>query len=56
MSLRESRLVDVADGGLDLARRDRRLLRARGLDDALEDVVDKRVEDGHGLVLEADCK
>lgn len=45
---------DEADGGLDLARRDGRLLavvgEARRLHgDALEDVVDERVHDRHGL-------
>jgi hypothetical protein len=46
---------DEADGGLNLAGRDGRLLvvgrELRGLGrDALEDVVDERVEDEHGLV------
>ena len=49
---------DEADGGLDLAGRDRRLFRVgrelRGLGgDALEDVVDERVEDRHRLVRDA---
>ena len=46
---------DESDRGLDLSGRDGRLLvvrrelgRLRG--DSLEDVVDERVEDGHGLV------
>ena len=46
---------DEADGRLDLAGRDGRLFRVRGElgrlgGDALEDVVDKRVENGHRLV------
>jgi hypothetical protein len=46
---------DEADGGLDFTGRDSGLLgvgsKSRGLaGNALEDVVDERVEDGHGLV------
>ena len=46
---------DETDGGLDLTRRDGGAVVVRselgGLSgDALEDVVDERVEDGHGLV------
>ena len=46
---------DEADRGLDFAGRNGRLFRIgrklRGLgSDTLEDVVDKRVKDGHGLV------
>lgn len=46
---------DESDRGLDLTGRDRRLLRVRGElggfgGDALEDVVDEGVENGHGLV------
>ena len=49
---------DEAHGGLDLARRHRRLLvvarQAGGLGgDLLEDVVDERVHDGHGLRRDA---
>jgi len=46
---------DEADGGLNLTRRDGRLLVVGSEfggfgSDALEDVVDKRVQDGHGTV------
>ena len=46
---------DESDRGLDLTGRDGRLLRVRGEfggfgGNALEDVVDEGVEDGHGLV------
>jgi len=46
---------DETDSGLDLAGRDRRLLgvlsQTRGLlSDALKDIINERVEDGHGLV------
>lgn len=46
---------DEADGGLDFARRDGGLLIVRSElaslgCDTLEDVVDERVQDGHGAV------
>lgn len=46
---------DKTDRGLDFTRRDGRLLRVRGkarsfAGNALKDVVDERVENGHGLV------
>lgn len=50
---------DEADSGLDLSRRDGRLLVVRselgGLSgNALEDVLDERVKNGHGLVRDTD--
>jgi len=52
---------DKADAGLDLSRRYGRLLAVRGQlgglsGDTLEDIIDERVKDGHGLVRDTSIR